>query len=143
MAAPAPVGGGPDGQGHGHSARRGAPPLGRRRAVAESSGESSGENQTGREYVRAWRETVARELDESSRRHEQTAVIQERILGRLDNHEQRLKSIEGGPGEWRGWLGTGGMLAGCAFTAIVAPILSVIGGIAVALIVYWLLHLPK
>ncbi len=58
--------------------------------VAESSSPS-----TTSDYEREWREGVAKRLDDVAKRNQDTALIQERILARLDGHDLRIERLEG------------------------------------------------
>ena len=58
------------------------------------------------------------QLDRITERIEQSAIIQERVMGRLDDHDRRIKALEGGPQDTRSMLGTYGGCIGQALFAL-------------------------
>jgi hypothetical protein len=48
-----------------------------------------------------WRSEVSAQMRESAVAHQQTAVILERIQGKLDSHDLRIKQLENVPGTQR------------------------------------------
>ena len=52
------------------------------------------------------------QFEKITERLEQSAVIQERMLGRLDDHDRRLKLLEGGPQDARSIISTYGGCVG-------------------------------
>jgi hypothetical protein len=66
-----------------------------------------------------WREQVTRELESSAEKHQQTAVIQERILNRLQQHDEDIKALEARPAGFRSELSAYG---GCLSMAVAAMI---------------------
>lgn len=68
-------------------------------------------------YALEWRQNVSKELEESARLHQSAAVINERVNGRLDDHDRRIRHLEGAPDGIRSGLGTYG---GCVSQVIFA-----------------------
>jgi hypothetical protein len=84
-----------------------------------------------------WREQVTRELESSAEKHQQTAVIQERILNRLQQHDEDIKALEARPAGFRSDLSAYG---GCLYMAVALVIagaegLISVGGVIIALYV--------
>lgn len=66
-----------------------------------------------------WQEQLMRQLAELVKAQQSTAVTLERINGRLDNLDQRLKIQESSPQDWRAALtGYGGCLGQIVFAGL-------------------------
>lgn len=102
-----------------------SPPARRRR---RPSMQQTPNTATDNGYATEWRDRTSTQLEESAKAQQTTALILERVTGRLDDHDKRLKSLEArpdtagtltdhehriksleaSPGDLRSWLGTGG-----------------------------------
>lgn len=71
-------------------------------------------------YVAEWRRRVDGELEESAKAHQQAAIIQERVLGRLDDHDRRIKALEVSPASLRSSFGTYGGCIGQVIFAVLS-----------------------
>lgn len=82
--------------------------------VATSTSGNGGGGNSGEDtstWSREWRAQISREVESSAEKHERAAVIQERILGMLNQHDGRIAALEQRPDKLRADLGTYG---GCS-----------------------------
>lgn len=87
-------------------------------------------------YLDEWRKRVDAELETSANAHQNAAIIQERMLGRLDDHDRRLKSLETSPEGVRSAFGTYGGCIGQLVFAVFSGVgaLTGISGTVIAII---------
>ena len=80
-------------------------------------------------FGREWREHVMEQLGKSAEMHQNTAVILERVQGRIENDERRIASIENTPASIRNWLGlvVGMAASGCGCFGLVSTISALVG----------------
>lgn len=76
-------------------------------------------NTWGRAADAEFRDQVSRELATSAQKHEQTAIIQERILGKLERHSEDIRELQQRPAGFRSGLSAYG---GCLSMAVAAAI---------------------
>lgn len=89
---------------------------------------------SGEDFERDWRAGVVRAQDETSRALQQAAVTLERVNGRLDNHESRIKIIEERP-ERRAESRNRETLTICAVVGVIVALATMCGGALNAVVV--------
>lgn len=92
-----------------------------------------------RDYERERWEGVTRQLDDSARRHQETAVILERIKGQMDGHDARIKALEAEPAKSRATVNMWIAIAG----VIVVLLVCGVGPLWSAILQYVAVHLLK
>jgi hypothetical protein len=81
-----------------------------------------------------WRTEVSTRIQESALANQNTAIALERILGKLDLHDQRLKALENVPANQRANLTVAVAIAGLIMTGLACAIGPFLGAMAAYLI---------
>lgn len=75
-------------------------------------------------YSREWRAQVSDALKVSAEKHQQTAIILERLTGQLDEHDARLRALEERPKRQQATVvGVGGLIGQYAYLLIAGMLL--------------------
>lgn len=106
----------------------------RRARVTTGSGGGDG---GGSSWNQEWRTQVSHELESSAEKHQQAAVIQERIMGVLNQHDMRLLALEKRPESFRADLTSFG---GCSSQLVYAGFTAFNTLLSVSAILYSVLH---
>ena len=85
-----------------------------------------------------WRAQITREVESSAEKHERAAVIQERIMGILNDHTTRIVRLEQRPAGLRSDLSAYGGCLGQVVFAVFGSI-GALGGLSGVVSVLWMI----